>query len=149
MDKQKQIEEMAKVVRKYYSGFSEYKVVEEIYRILIPDGAVVLDKDFCEQREEMIVDLQYDKFELMNEISEKDNKIKLLEETIECIKFNVNFTRKETAEKFAEMLKKLAAERNCNEDYDWEDVQIDGQIFVECIDEIAKKIAEGRKCRDT
>ena len=51
---------------------------------------------------------------------------------------------KETAEKFAEMLKKLVAERNCNEDYDWEDVQIDGQIFVECIDEIAKKIAEGK-----
>lgn len=47
-------------------------------------------------------------------------------------------TRKETAEKFAKMLKSLVAERNCNEDYDWEDVQIDGQIFVECIDEICK-----------
>ena len=46
--------------------------------------------------------------------------------------------RKETAEKFAERLKSLVAERNCNEDYDWEDVQIDGQIFVECIDEICK-----------
>ena len=52
MDKQKQIEEMAKVVRKYYSGFSEYKVVEEIYRILIPDGAVVLiDKKDIQQYE--------------------------------------------------------------------------------------------------
>ena len=51
--------------------------------------------------------------------------------------------RKETAEKFAERLKDLVAERNCNEDYDWEDVQVDGHIFVECIDEIAKELTEG------
>ena len=88
----------------------------------IPENAVVLtreaynklekkiadlsyDADFHKQQEERIVDLQYDKFELKQEISEKDNKIALLEETIECIKFNVDFTRKETAEKFAVRLK--------------------------------------------
>lgn len=53
-------------------------------------------------------------------------------------------TRKETARKFKKMLKELVAERNCNEDYDWEDVQVDGQIFVECVDEICKEIAEGK-----
>lgn len=53
-------------------------------------------------------------------------------------------TRKETARKFKKMLKELVADRNCNEDYDWEDVQVDGQIFVECVDEICKEIAEGK-----
>lgn len=51
--------------------------------------------------------------------------------------------RKETAEKFVERLKELVADRNCNDDYDWEDVQVDGQIFVECIDEICKELVEG------
>lgn len=51
--------------------------------------------------------------------------------------------RKETAEKFAERLKSLVFERNCNEDYDWEDVQVDGQIFIECVDEICKEFTEG------
>lgn len=29
-----------------------------------------------------------------------------------------------------------------NEDYDWEDVQVDGQIFIECVDEICKEFTD-------
>ncbi len=57
-------------------------------------------EDKEKQIEEKLMELRLDKQELMNEISEKNNKIALLEETIECIKFNVDFTRKETANKF-------------------------------------------------
>ena len=56
--------------------------------------------------EEKLMDLRLDKHELMNEISEKDNKIALLKETIECIKFNVDFTRKETATEIITHLKR-------------------------------------------
>ena len=54
--------------------------------------------------EEKIMDLRLEKHELMNKISEKDNKIALLEESIDCIKFNVDFTRKETAEKILQFI---------------------------------------------
>jgi hypothetical protein len=71
----------------------------------------------------------------------QEERIRQLEERL-CFVYKI--ARKETAEKFAERLKDLVAERNCNEDYDWEDVQIDGQIFVECVDEICEEILEGK-----
>lgn len=119
-------------------------VVDKLYNAgyrKIPENAVVLTSDELkiyneniEHDREKIIDLRLDKHELMNEISEKDNKIALLEETIECIKFNVYVTRKETAEKFAELLKIEFKE----EDF-WCD-------FVAWkIDEIAKEITEGEK----
>ena len=82
--------------------FSKY-LYEQGYRKL-PEDSVVLSREEYEKLQETIRDLKYDKFDLKNEISEKDNKIALLEETIDCIKFNVGFTRKETAEKILDLL---------------------------------------------
>ena len=81
----------------------------------------------------------------MKELQENKKQIEQLEKLLDdrcdhCIERE----RKETAEKFAERLKELVADRNCNEDYDWEDVQVEGQIFIECIDEICKEITEGK-----
>lgn len=75
--------------------FSKY-LYEQDYRKLSEDS-VVLSKEEYEKLQKTISDLKCDKFDLKNEISEKDNKIALLEETIDCIKFNVGFARKETA----------------------------------------------------
>ena len=166
---QKQIEEIVGDIAKGISGV----FVDEIVYLAnclynagyrkIPENAVVLtreaynklekkiadlsyDAHFHKQQEERIVDLQYDKFELKQEISEKDNKIKLLEETIECIKFNVNFTRKETAEKFAEMVSQVIVENTYPYfDKDGKPVNIWNAVLgFDKIDEIAKKIAEGK-----
>lgn len=70
----------------------------------LPEDSIVLSREEYEKLQETISDLKYDKFDLKNEISEKDNKIALLEETIDCIKFNVGFARKETAEKIFDIL---------------------------------------------
>lgn len=67
-----------------------------------------------------------------------------VEKENERLHLELTRVRKETAEKFKKLLKALVADRNCNEDYDWEDVQVDGQIFVECVDEICKEITEGK-----
>lgn len=82
--------------------FSKY-LYEQGYRKL-PEDSVVLSREEYEKLQETISDLKYDKFDLKNEISEKDNKIALLEETIDCIKFNVGFTRKETAREILQTL---------------------------------------------
>ena len=122
MDKQKQIEEMAKVVRKYYSGFSEYKVVEEIYRILIPDGAVVLtDKKDIQQ---------YEWSKLVDKMG--------------VIEFGEKLC-KETAEKFALKLADYFVE-NCGGRLC---LSLTLQEWYKMIDEIRKEITEERKCRDT
>lgn len=113
MDKQ-MIEEMAEIALKNTLTYTCAKqIAMNFYNAgyrKIPEGAVLTSDELklynenLEKYREKIMDLRLDKQELMNEISEKDNKIALLEETIECIKFNVDFTRKETAEKFAERL---------------------------------------------
>ena len=143
MDKQKQIEEMEKVIdnvqtygTKWYSDKYEpfdcrienddiaYELYNAGYR-KIPECAVVLTK---EELEDMKFTQKYcDLY--------KEN---------EWLRKSLSFIRNGTAEKFAEMLKELVADRNCNEDYEWEDVQVDGQIFIECVDEIYKEITEGK-----
>jgi hypothetical protein len=128
-DKEKQIEEIETIIKSnlaegsYANAFARKVAIQisEHYQPKLPEDSVVLSReefnnleqkiadlkisaDFCKQQEEKIVDLSYDKFELKQEISEKDNKIALLEETIECIKFNVDFARKETAEKILDLV---------------------------------------------
>lgn len=103
------------------------------------------DADFHKQQEQRIADLQYDKFELKQEISEKDNKIALLEETIECIKFNVDFTRKETAEQFAKILKNRLESIDTILHEDNEEVYLSANELGELIDEICKEITEGKE----
>ena len=102
MIKKDQIEKMTKD----YYGYSidseaDCKfVAEEMYNKghrKLSEDSVVLSREEYEKLRETIADFKYDKFDLKNEISEKDNKIALLEETIDCIKFNVGFARKETA----------------------------------------------------
>jgi hypothetical protein len=54
-------------------------------------------------------------------------------------------TRKETAKKFAERLKEALENRSSIEGYDLEDLELDGEIIQECIDEICKEITEVKK----
>lgn len=123
MDKQKQIqtEELIGIIQGAVGGCATYwasLIAEEVlkyYQPKIPENAVVLETS------------AYESLEIKNYRDVITERV-----------------RKETAEKFAELLKALVADRNCNEDYDWEDVQVDGQIFVECVDEICKEIIEGK-----
>ena len=159
MDKQKQIEEMAKEIAKTLfddcllnnGGHCEdcecnreetkeydcqsYLVAKKIlekYQPKIPEGAVVLTRE------------EYDGKSIIVEMS-GGHKLKLsVGKFGKMSKILEEHTRKETAEKFAERLKALVADRNCNEDYEWEDVQVDGQIFIECVDEICKEFTEGK-----
>jgi hypothetical protein len=111
----------------------------------IPEGGVVLTKEEAEQvygtvknHGELLKDLQEAKSVFEKEMEEAQKEfVKHFEE-------HEKEVRKETAEKFAERLKELVADRNCNEDYEWGDVQVDGQIFIECVDEICKEISEGK-----
>lgn len=126
MDKQNQIEEMANEL--CWLREDEYREIANLlyevgYR-KIPENAVVLTRE------------EYDKLQSL-----KDDYTKGYEAGVDEGWDNA---RKETAEKFKKLLKALVADRNCNEDYDWEDVQVDGQIFVECVDEICKEITEGK-----
>ena len=156
MDKQKQIdkdinvrskmiEEMAKAVQRdmcgdrpceecNYHGFKTkilprycevYLIAEKLYNAgyrKIPDAVVILEEGIERFAETFAKSPQMQK--VMNGL--------------------IKAWQKETAEKFAERLKELVADRNCNEDYDWEEVQVDGQIFVECVDEICKEITDGK-----
>ena len=95
--------------------------------------SVVLSREEYEMLQEKVVDLRHDKFDLKNEISEKDNKIALLEETIDCIKFNVDSARKETAEKILFKFESAFAY------YDNDDMFSKKAIF-ECLEEIVKSL---------
>lgn len=141
MDKQKQIEEMVEELTKdmgiafQLSGTTRFAPVAEMlvecgYR-KIPKGAVVLTEEEYESLK-IEKDFDYGYREGESNMTSYYENIRLPE------------VRKETAEKFASMLKELVADRNCNDDYDWEDVQVDGQIFVECVDEICKELTEGK-----
>lgn len=125
MNKQKQIEEMARTV----CGLTNH-----CGRCFCGDSDEYCGFKMFAQR---LLDAGYRKIPEVNCALTSDDVAELL--TIVTID-----TRKETAKKFKKMLKELVAERNCNEDYDWEDVQVDGQIFVECVDEICKEITEGK-----
>ena len=135
-DKQKQIEEMAKDLYRHICG--KVKCQECNYN----GDSEILSK-YCDNylRAKHLVEKGYRKIPKNAVVYTKEQVDKIFNDYAEYIKK----TRKETAEKFAERLKELVAERNCNDDYDWEDVQVDGQIFIECIDEIAKEIIGERK----
>ena len=166
--KQKQIEEMGCMIRvaleygdfshlnihdkdRFLTGRNYIATAENLYNAgyrKIPENAVVLTGDELklyneniERDRKKIIDLRLDKHELMNEISEKDNKIALLEETIECIKFNVDFTRKETAEKFAKRLKAVSAVEEIRSPSGNIKIYYIGETEL---DEICKEIVEGK-----
>ena len=122
MDEQKQIEEMAQCKNNfgvtcgecYTSGCERYKLAEELYKAgyrKIPEGAVVLTDD--------------------NEIKQYEWS-KMLDK-MGFFKFADNL-RKETAEKFAERLKRKGT---IFTHYDYNDYL---EIGVDDIDEICKEI---------
>ena len=153
MDKQKQIEEMAKVIfekafenyetsgsveidtevrRKCYSAFLAY--CEALYNAgyrKIPENAVVLT-------EEELYDKGYRKVcepvirngEVVGFVNGADYVPKNL------FLFGISNARKETAEKFAERLKAKGA---IHTEFDWNDCL---EIYVDDIDEIVKEFTE-------
>lgn len=92
-EKQKRIEEMKQILIDYaikhdlcFSFETMRKHAEVLYNAnyrKITENETVISKEELEKLKEYIVDLRYDKLDLKQEMSEKDNKIKLLEETIE------------------------------------------------------------------
>ena len=149
MDKQKQIEEMQKdiavrmAMAKGVAGSMNNGVEGWLGEYLVKMGwikptenAVVLTKEAYENigiYTETVQEYECDENGQPVLVKERKEVKKIPTDIAE-------FIRKETAEKFAERLKVLVADRLCPEDYDWEDVQVDGPIFVECVDEIAKEI---------
>ena len=146
MDKQKQIEEKAKEINrilfedcllnqgghcegcecireetKYYDCQSYLcaKKLLEKYQPKIPEGAVVLTRE------------EYEKL-----IALKEDYVKGYEAGVEEGWDNA---RKETAEKFAEMLKEMAYQSN-----DWSHGTHPMVVEVDYIDEICKEISEGK-----
>ena len=145
-DKEKQIEEMGKVMpekikdpldnsRYIIFGKSLRREIARIYYNAgyrkLPEDSVVLSREKYEKLEEKIMNLRYDKQELKNEISEKDSKIALLEETIECIKFNIDYIRKETEERDFNTIIQALEERK--------DRVIAADIAIRTIKELAKQ----------
>lgn len=136
MDKQKQIEEMAKIIcedgannvdcdkcgfRRQCSRFkAAEKLCSEGYR-RIPGNAVVLTND--------------EFWALSNKFSKK--------ELDEIVEFHKKKTRKETAEKFAERLKEKLEENSPIAGYDLEDLEFDGDTIQECINETYNEIIKG------
>ena len=157
MDKQKQIEEMARIIAfdlcpnrhahakwgeeaKCYSdnNFAECtkikNVVDKLYNAgyrKIPENAVVLTREEKQEYENLVKLFFYDK-PIKNRV-------------YEFIKDTKDQVRKETAEKFAERLKEELENHSPIDGYDLEDLEFDGETIQECIDEIAKGIIGERE----
>ena len=112
MDKQKQIQSITSYLIANTYCILPASCAKDIHGLVIPEGAVVITEE---------------------ELAEKQSS---------SFYAGAKIARYDTAKKFAEKLKELVADRNCNDDYDWEDVQVDGQIFVECIDEILEELTD-------
>jgi len=162
MDKQKQIEEMAKDMLDYGmegystfdSAFTETKLREQIFHVFlgyaerliekgwtqIPENAVVLTK-----KEQVLRD--YEHYNLGYETHKQESQ--KIEEYIETLLKHMNdlenellIARKKTAEKFAERLKEKLEENSPIAGYDLEDLEFDGETIQECIDEICKEFTD-------
>lgn len=143
MDKQKQIEEMARTTCNYNAKNFESCVecikggllscdrlvqAEKLYNAgyrKIPEGAVVLTR---KDREEF------------NELYR--SALQRVEKWEKLCGIKIKETRKKTAEKFAERLKEKLEENSPIAEYDLEDLEFDGETIQECIDEICKEITE-------
>ena len=121
MDKQKQIDEIAKdIVRS--AGLGVYEKTEYLYDLgyrKIPENAVVLTRE------------EYD--ELCRSIGVSREEVDRVVDMVE------KDTRKETAEKFAERLKAMAYQST-----DWSHGEHPIMVEVDYIDEICEEITEGK-----
>ena len=149
MDKQKQIEEIAKIIVEtdfYYRGFcwQEDKFEKCLYGEPINCQSCLTAKNIIEQgyrkipenvvltREELDKKLEPFRLEIITLSQE------LVETSQKLMK-----ARKETAEKFAERLKYELTDIIPFEDYEIADWEYDGLDIEKAIDEICKEITEG------
>ena len=136
MDKQKQIEEMAKDIcspcHKGKLGLCDPKegcvvwqyaknAVENGYR-KIPEGAVVLTRE------------EYEKLDIVKKMYGSSDKVKP-SDILRMLAMTDNVARKETAEKFAERVKMA---------FYYEFDELIPSIMADKIDEICKEITEGK-----
>ena len=161
MDKQKQIEEMAKVLLEASCKGSEcencafVKSVKEaketcvclkaLYKAgyrKIPENAVVLSKEEQMARDYECYNLGYETHR--QESQKREDYIKTLEYHINDLERALIIARKGTAEKFAERLKEKLEENSPFVGYDLEDLEFDGETIQECIDEICEELSEGK-----
>lgn len=156
MDKQKQIEEMAKEVEKSYTayrGFCPHKptvcstikscvycniathLIEQGYR-KITEGAVVLTREELEER-----DCKNHHEGYKTGVAGMQEQVEALHKVLNERKAEVEkYVRKETAEKFAEMYKELLDKQEKG----WSANMIWIITAKNCIDEICKEITEGK-----
>ena len=145
MDKKKQIEEMVKVMENwaYRNGMLWHEghaislceaLLDAGYR-KIPEGAVVLTREEYEQIQDR-VELLKENEDIGNALFRSNELCRKLIGDKKKLKQSLKHAHKETAEKFAERLKKVIHER----DY------VEGYAFLgicEEIDEICKELTEG------
>ena len=149
-DKEKQIEEMAKVIGNTWLVDLEgdtkdvCEVLDEVdinniarefyekgYRKLPKYSVVLLREEYEKVDKEIINKSTYDTIWKAG--------YNAYEKTIgEC----VAEARKETAEKFAEMLKEELENCSAIDGYDLEDLEFDGEIIQQCIDKILSEIRQ-------
>lgn len=158
MDKQKQIEEMAKIIKETnLCGFAcdtcKYKnisvvndcksklIAEELlkhYQPKIPKNAVVLKKEEYESVKDS-VDLLRENESVSNSLIKSNELCRKLIDDKKELKRQLEQARKETAEKFAELAKELLDKQEKG----WSANMIWIITAKNCIDEIAKEITEG------
>ena len=135
---QKQIEEMAKIIRsakiqcrENYCGECEYvnKSGSICDSIFIAD--ILFNGGYSKIPENAVVLTREEFWELSNKFSKK--------ELDEIVEFHKNKTRKETVEKFAERWKKMAYQST-----DWSHGEHPMVVEVDYIDEICEEITEGQ-----
>ena len=136
MDNQKQIEEMAKIIDTNCVGCStcKYKSSDEIRCFCLFHAELLYNAGYRKIPENAVVILD----EEMEEFAEKLAKSPQMQKVMSHL---IKEWRKETAEKFAERLKKDCVWRN---DFDSEGVAHPYTILeLEELDEICKEITEG------
>lgn len=142
MNEQKQNEEMAKVIEeamaKARRTLGGHNNIAMFYATMLSNAGYRK----IPENARVIINNPDDKFVVLT--MEEYEKLKSLS-TIEEITLGAVYdnTRKETADRFAERLKEELENRSAIDGYDLEDLEFDGEIIQECIDEICEEIIKG------
>lgn len=149
MDKQKQIEEMARIICKngandgdcdkcgFHKKCYKFKDAGSLYNAgyrKINEGAVVLTREDMSKYAKDCIAGQETGLDIINALIARAERYKEQAKKV----------RKETAEKFAERLKEKLKGCSPFAYFDLEDLEFDGGTIQECIDEICKEL-EGEK----
>lgn len=143
--KQKQIEEMAKDMLEYSIGkypagesvFTETKLREQFYHVFLTYAEYLINKGYCKIHEGVVVLTGEEYNGLVEKIINLSTKIELYQGLLN----DMAGVRKETAEKFAEMLKADVSEDN--ELHEALNAYLKRDYF-EYIDERRKELTEGK-----